>query len=180
MTDDFRLVVRQGPQPGQSFPLEKDSLAVGRDPGNDIVINDPHVSRQHARITQQGGLMVIEDLGSTNGTFVNGMRLTGPHTLADGDVIGLGDAVTLTFYGWPAVTTETMVCRSGVVAPRPAYAAPAPPPAVEEKRGGWRWLWVTCGCLIALGILILLAVAVYLWFAPVEFWQRLFQILGLG
>jgi hypothetical protein len=98
MTEGAWLVMSQGPQPGQTFMLDRDWITVGRDPTNEIVINDPQVSRQHSRITRQGKTTVIEDLGSTNGTFANGMRLTGPHVLATGDVIGLGDGVKLTYY----------------------------------------------------------------------------------
>ena len=97
----FQLVVAQGPRPGQVFELPRSTVSIGRDPGNQVVINDPQISRQHARITPQGGLMVLEDLGSTNGTMVNGLRISGPHTLAHGDQIGLGDNVMLTFYGRP-------------------------------------------------------------------------------
>ena len=138
------LVMSQGPQPGQTFMLDRDWLTLGRDPSNEIVIGDPQISRQHARVTRQGKLIVIEDLGSTNGTFVNGMRLTGPHVMANGDVIGLGDAVTLTYYevGIATEATETVVGRAAAAATSPAatpvpptYAArpaahqPAPPPA---------------------------------------------------
>jgi len=189
MTDGFRLVMSQGPQPGQMFHLEKDSTSLGRDPGNDIMIDDPQVSRQHARIMRQGGLMVIEDLGSTNGTFANGMRLTGPHTLASGDMIGLGDAVALTYYGVGIAEIETVVRQPAAAPPSPSYApspsapqppppsaytaAPPPPPAappIEEERSK-TWLWVGCGCLVL--ILACAAVALFVWYAPASFWQTL-------
>jgi predicted component of type VI protein secretion system len=167
MVNDFRLVQSQGPQPGQTFMLDQDTLTLGRDPHNDIVINDPQVSRQHARVVRQGDLMVVEDTGSTNGTFVNGMRLTGPHALANGDVIGLGDAVTLTYYGASSTPTEplaeqptaSMGHMSYEPPPPPAYTAPPPPtyvaepspiaPPVEEKKRR-TGLWIGCGCLILL------------------------------
>ncbi len=170
MTDDFRLVMSQGPQPGQTFPLDKDSLTLGRDPGNDIVINDPQVSRQHARITRQGGLMVIEDLGSTNGTFVNGMRLTGPHTLVSGDVIGLGDAVTLTYHGASVAVTRTIVGQPAAAPPPPSYA---PPPPIEEEKSK-TGLWVGCGCLVL--ILACIVAALFVWYAPASFWQALIDL----
>jgi predicted component of type VI protein secretion system len=185
MTDGFRLVMSQGPQPGQAFSLEKDSTSLGRDPGNDIMIDDPQVSRQHARIMRQGGLMVIEDLGSTNGTFVNGVRLTGSHTLASGDMIGLGDVVALTYYGMGIAATETVVRQPAAAPPSPSYAPsssvppPPPPPAftaaspsppVEEQRSK-TWLWVGCGCLVL--ILACVAVALFVWYAPASFWQTL-------
>jgi predicted component of type VI protein secretion system len=129
MIDGSWLVMSQGPQPGQTFMLDRDWITVGRDPSNDIVINDPQVSRQHARITRQGQMVVIEDVGSTNGSFANGMRLTGPHVLSNGDVIGLGDSVTLTYYevGVAADVAETLVGESG--------GAQAPPDVGPEPSG---------------------------------------------
>jgi len=71
-TGSFRLIVRRGPQPNQIYELNKDIITLGRDITNDIVINDPEVSRHHCRLTRGGGGYTLEDLGSTNGTFVNG------------------------------------------------------------------------------------------------------------
>ena len=190
MTDGFRLVMSQGPQPGQTFPLDKDSTSLGRDPDNDIVINDPQISRQHARITRQGGLMVIGDLGSTNGTFVNGVRLTGSHTLTSGDVISLGDAVALTYYGVGTAAPMTVVGQPAAARPQPSYAPPpptpqpspplaytaTPPPAappVEEKKSR-TWLWVGCGCLVL--ILACVAAGAFVWYAPASFWQALIDL----
>jgi len=202
MTDGSRLVMSQGPQPGQTFPLDQETLNLGRAPGSDIVINDPQVSRQHARISRRGELRVIEDLGSTNGTFVNGMRLVGPHTLADGDVISLGDAVRLTYHGEGIATTETIAGQPTVSQAPPGYeppttfepasppgyvAAPPPPPAAppvhavafspppaEEKRSK-TWLWSGCGCL-ALLILACVAAGLFVWYAPASFWQALIDL----
>ena len=143
MTDGLRLVVSQGPQPGQTFMLDRDVLTVGRDPSNSIMITDPQVSRQHARITRQSGVMVIEDLGSTNGTYINGMRLTAPHALVNGDAVGLGEAVTLTYYGAMQTTTDTARAQPGAApqsyTPRtapaqpPRYAPPNAPPAAAAQ-----------------------------------------------
>src|SRR5215208_4345041 len=93
--DSFRFIVRRGPQPNQIYELNKDIITLGRDITNDIVINDPEVSRHHCRLTRGGGGYTLEDLGSTNGTFVNGQRLTGARPLSGGDMIGLGETVTL-------------------------------------------------------------------------------------
>ncbi len=93
----FQLVMRAGPQPGTAFPLQKSEIYIGRDPSNDFVIRDAEVSRKHARLIWQSGGYILEDLGSTNGTFINGQRLLGPHVMRPGEVIQLGENVSLVF-----------------------------------------------------------------------------------
>lgn len=93
--ETFRLIVRRGPQPNQTFELNKDVITLGRDITNDIVINDPEVSRHHLRFTRGASGYNMEDLGSTNGTFIGGQRMTGVRPLNRGDMIGLGETVTL-------------------------------------------------------------------------------------
>lgn len=140
----IRLVVRRGPQPNQTYELSKDIIALGRDITNDIVINDPEVSRHHCRLTRTPTGYTLEDLGSTNGTFVNGQRLTGVRPLLNGDTIGLGETVTLSYEARitqaPGVAQqETMIGATArppaygpqpVVQPEP-YAPPARPPQYE-------------------------------------------------
>jgi pSer/pThr/pTyr-binding forkhead associated (FHA) protein len=90
--------VRRGPEEGQSFTLSESSVTVGRDPMTDIVLRDPEVSRQHARLTRTDEGYQIQDLGSTNGTFVEGQRLAGDLVpLRPGTVITMGSNVTLVF-----------------------------------------------------------------------------------
>ena len=105
-SDSFRLIVRRGPQPNQSYELNKDIVTLGRDITNDIVINDPEVSRHHLRLTRGAGGFTMEDLGSTNGTFVNGQRLTGARPLRPGDMIGLGETVTLAYEMTAGATSQ--------------------------------------------------------------------------
>jgi len=93
----FRLIVRRGPQPNQIYELNKDVITLGRDITNDIVINDPEVSRHHCRLTRGGGGYTLEDLGSTNGSFVNGQRLMGARPLSAGDQVSLGETVLLSY-----------------------------------------------------------------------------------
>ncbi len=136
--DTFQLVMGQGPRPGQIFQLHRSTMSIGRDPGNQVVINDPQVSRQHARITPQGGLFILEDLNSTNGTTVNGIRITDAYTLAHGDEIGLGDDVTLVFYGHPSrdAGVTSAAARRAYTGPPPAPSSPAyrpsAPPTYED------------------------------------------------
>lgn len=93
----IRLVVRRGPQPNQVFDLTKDVMNIGRDITNEITINDPEVSRIHVRLTRGAGGYTIEDKQSTNGTFINSQRLTGAKPLVHGDLISLGETVTLLY-----------------------------------------------------------------------------------
>lgn len=95
--DAFRLIVRRGPQPNQVYELTSEVTNLGRDITNDIVINDREVSRHHLRFMRGVDGFTIEDLGSTNGTFVNGKRVTGATPLKNGDMVGLGETVTLQF-----------------------------------------------------------------------------------
>ena len=69
---------------------------MGRSLDSDVVVNDSNVSRRHAEFVCAAGEVVVRDLGSTNGTKVNGVAVTGEQILRHGDVIGLG-AVTITF-----------------------------------------------------------------------------------
>jgi hypothetical protein len=93
----FQFVMRSGPTPGVTFPLEGDQLIIGRDSSNGVPINDAEISRKHSRLSFQGGKYVLEDLGSTNGTFVNGQRLAGPVVLKPGDVVSLGEQIVLMY-----------------------------------------------------------------------------------
>src|SRR5688572_31600920 len=91
---------------------------LGRDPSVDIVLNSPGVSRQHARVTLQGFQYLIEDLGSSNGTFVNGLQISSPTPLRQNDQVALGTTVLLVFQEVEEEQLETVV---------PSYtSAPAP------------------------------------------------------
>ncbi len=142
------LTVQRGPQRGQRFSVAKDSIILGRVRGSDVVVSDPEVSRRHASITWERGQPVIRDLGSTNGTFVNGVRITGSQALSDGDTIGLGK-VQLGFQ-CPAVAGAYPTVAG------PAPRSPAPP--VEARRGPGGLSWMALG-LFGLAAVILLVVA---------------------
>lgn len=83
--------IEQKPSQGAEHPVEPGST-IGRE-GCDITLSDPDVSRRHAAVEMSNGGLSIEDLGSTNGTFVNGERITAPRALRDGDEIQIGSTV---------------------------------------------------------------------------------------
>lgn len=142
----FRLIVRRGPQPNQVYELNKDLISLGRDITNDIVINDPEVSRHHCRLTRTSTGYMLEDLGSTNGTFVNGQRLAAARPLAHNDMVGLGETVTLAYEGAAVQAPtpgapgpgqqQTLVGSTPPPSPQPGYeqAPPRPyaPPGVQQ------------------------------------------------
>lgn len=82
---------------GQRFPLTGRVTALGRSPNCGIFIPDRRASRRHAEIRWDGETSTLCDLGSTNGTFLNGRRITTPQTLHNGDEIAIGSA-TFTFH----------------------------------------------------------------------------------
>lgn len=114
----YQLTVRKGPKVGETFLLETFSLTIGRDPVSDIVLNDPEVSRQHARFTRlDSGGYQVQDLGSTNGTFVNGQRLEAePANLQPGYTVSMGSGVTLVYALVPTgnALEATMIDQSGL------------------------------------------------------------------
>jgi len=147
---DF-VFIEQEPAQGAERPLEP-GTTIGRE-GCDITLSDPDVSRRHAAIQIMAGELSIEDLGSTNGTFVNGVQITERHTLSGGDEVRIGSTVwrlrapaeatrlsevppevspasqatTLRPAAAPEPPTE-----EAPPAPAPSERAPAPEPAREE------------------------------------------------
>jgi Ca-activated chloride channel homolog len=74
----------------QTFPLNSDLIRLGRAPQNEIIVNAKNVSRFHCQIKREGDKLVLEDLGSTNGTFINDILLRESHVLSVGDVARIG------------------------------------------------------------------------------------------
>lgn len=83
-----KLTMGQTPQAELGFKGQE--MTLGRDPDCDHPLDYPMVSWRHARLSRNGGVITVEDLGSTNGVFVNGRRITAPVTVNPGDVISLG------------------------------------------------------------------------------------------
>jgi two-component system cell cycle response regulator len=84
------LVQYSGSRLGKRYPLVESPMVVGRSPTVQIVINEASVSRSHARFLLQGDNVVVEDMGSSNGTFVNDVKSEGGVQLKDGDIVRLG------------------------------------------------------------------------------------------
>jgi hypothetical protein len=154
-----RLVVRRGPQPNQQFLLTRDTVTIGRDITNDIVINDPEVSRHHARLIRTPNGYTYEDLRSTNGSFINRQRITAPYQMTNGDMLGLGETITLAYEVVGDIAAATMVASGGSSEPAPApmaaprAAQPVAPMAADDddsQPDRNRWLVIGCGALALL------------------------------
>jgi len=88
-----RLVVERAPghTPGMEYDVGPGAL-IGRGDQAEIRLEDPHCSSRHARLVLEGGVVVLEDLGSTNGTYLNEELLGGPTPLHEGDRVRIGDS----------------------------------------------------------------------------------------
>jgi hypothetical protein len=84
------LVIRSGGgRTGESFPIDRDRMTIGRRPDSDIFLDDVTVSRDHALLVRRGGALHLDDLGSLNGSYVNRRRIES-HKLEDGDELQIG------------------------------------------------------------------------------------------
>lgn len=109
-----RLVIRKGEAAGRDHALGGECV-VGRHPEATFVIDDHLMSRRHYRVFQQGGVWLVEDLGSTNGTLVNGRKMV-RQPLVDGDLIRSG-------------STEVQFVQKDILAP-----GGGPAPASRKRR----------------------------------------------
>lgn len=89
---DYFLEIIEGPDVGQTFSLQEAEVFIGRHAQCDLVLHDPEVSRRHLKIASEENGWWLDDLGSTNGSFVNGQRIT-HQTTAPGDRIQIGQSV---------------------------------------------------------------------------------------
>ncbi len=97
MDDSAMLIVKEGPELGRRWQLEREVTVIGRAREADITIDDRRISSRHAQISYRDGQHTLEDLGSKNGTYLNGELLRGPHPLVDGDEICLAMVVVIAF-----------------------------------------------------------------------------------
>ncbi|MGC9520408.1 MAG: FHA domain-containing protein [Anaerolineae bacterium] len=216
------LLVIEGPGVGETYTLEGMIVTLGRSSDNSIVLDSPKISRHHAQIRKLPTGVVIEDMGSTNGTWVNERRLTGSRPLSPGDEIRLADYMTLEYIveedyrttvlppdetpGATQMMQEPPTYTPPQIPVEPRYpepyepppqrevsyepSAPTPPPAsyqpsaearpesITPPRQRPKWLYILIG-LLAILICLCIATAVYLWFAPLSFWERLFDLFDI-
>ena len=126
----MKLVTTQGDDASIEYGLDKPVITLGRGSDADIVIRDPQASRHHAEIRVIGDHFTITDLGSTNGTFVNGVQIQGTHTLQPGDEIRIGHAILRLEEGRVAAPPLPLARSSTKSRPAPEVAPP---------RGNFRW-----------------------------------------
>lgn len=89
----MQLVVQSGAEPGRVYELTGQTMIIGRQSGNEVVVPDEQVSRRHAQVEDRSGVLVIADLDSSNGTYVNGTRISSPQALQPGDTLQVGTTV---------------------------------------------------------------------------------------
>jgi predicted component of type VI protein secretion system len=99
LAETAMLLMVDGPSSGKRFFIEKAELVIGRDEQCDVVVPELQVSRRHASISLQDDGYILKDLGSKNGTFVNGRELDSPYALQDGDEIQIAYCCKLAFVG---------------------------------------------------------------------------------
>ncbi|HNY83369.1 MAG TPA: FHA domain-containing protein [Anaerolineaceae bacterium] len=181
-----QIVMRSGPIPGSTYFIEKDETVLGRDLSNDIAVPDPEISRRHARFIKRPEGVYVEDLGSTNGTFVNGARIAAPQLLKNGDLITLAESTVVSFElpivaqqahapmnvpapmydsGAQAQPTSAGPVYAPVEAPIPsAPLAPEPRFVAEKKPMGW------CSIILIVLLVSLIIIALVLTFMPTSWW----------
>ena len=138
--------------------LPSTQVTVGRSDRNDVVLSHPEVSGKHLVLRLEGGTVIVEDVGSMNGTYVGGERIPAPRVVSRGVDIQLGGMgpIIQAWAGHPAADSQATVLAAGQQAPPPAQhavaaapAPPAPPAAVPARKSSWP-VWVALLALAAL------------------------------
>ncbi|MEP7227976.1 MAG: FHA domain-containing protein, partial [Gemmatimonadales bacterium] len=163
------LLFRSGDFKGRRLPIKVPIVNIGRGDYNDIVIGDPSVSTMHAKLQRREAVWILTDMGSTNGTFVEGERLAGEAPLSPGTTLRFGDVIAL----FEPLDEKVPAGRTGSTRlmgrldpeagpadprqqadkprPRPPRRPIRPPPRPKGPSGG-----------LVLSLLILMAILAYL------------------
>jgi hypothetical protein len=150
----MKLVTQSGPLTGQELPIDKPVIVLGRGMGGDVILEDQEASRRHAEIRFSGREVSITDLGSRNGTFVNGARIQDAQVLRPGDEIRIGAS---RFWLQEGVALATAPAAAAV----PGGGLAELPPA-REVSGGGSSLGLILGGLAVVGVLLIAAVVAFL------------------
>jgi len=157
-------------EPADVHAVDRDEFVIGRNPPEcQLLLDDPSVSKRHARIVRSGDRFVLADLSSTNGTQVNGQRTLQPATLKEGDVIRIGAREFLFQRERPAVDPqsspaepqEPVLTHRGTTATVPVLGLQQQGLASSRRRRSRRWLWI-----LLLALLAALTVAALVWLSP--------------
>ncbi|RME79177.1 MAG: FHA domain-containing protein [Chloroflexi bacterium] len=135
----------------QTFPL-RGEVTLGREKDNGIVVSDEKVSRYHAVLIPTAGTFILQDRGSTNGTYVNGVRIAQPTRLFNQDKITLGDTIF--------VFSTTLPDPDTVIPAEPARIEPVPASGYHALADSNTPIWVAIGCMAAAIVVLLIILAV--------------------
>jgi pSer/pThr/pTyr-binding forkhead associated (FHA) protein len=124
---------KSGLQSGSEKTFDLDGISFGRDPACDVVLDDIEVSRHHARIYKSDTDFFLEDLNSTNGTFLNGRSVKKHEIIRNGDLITFGESVILEFYTDEPVVKEFSSLFENDEAVSPVRDAIVPPVVYQEE-----------------------------------------------
>jgi len=122
MSGPLRILLEDRDGRQEALPFPGGEVSIGRAAGSSLVLRERNVSRRHARFLRQNGAVFVEDLGSSNGTRVNGERIEGRRRIRPGDLVQIGDW-DLALEGPPAELAEDLP------------EAEAPPPAAAAQAG---------------------------------------------
>lgn len=148
----WQLTVTAGPDAGRIFPLAM-RAQIGRAAGNEVQLNDALASRAHALIEWRGSGYAVADLGSANGTLLNGVRLMQPMPIKAGDVIQVGGTQLMLSLG--------PTPHPGTSMPAPASVVGAPGAVAAPERGGCLTFKVLLYFVIWFVVFAIIAAAVY-------------------
>ena len=161
----WKLLVRCGEAGESDFPLT-DELTIGREASNDLWLDDPEVSRRHARVFLKDRVVIVEDLNSANGVFRNGVKISGIAELKPGDVLLIGsNRMVITWSGsGPAPISRRFKATRTTDYPS-SLTDPEVEKIIREKRAASKaepagrktgCLAVACGFVMVLAVWLLL------------------------
>lgn len=157
------LIFLSGDLKGRKFEFDRDVISIGRSHDNIIQINDPSVSSKHCEFRREGETFSFTDLGSTNGSYLNGVQVTEPVSVSPKDTIQVGDMEIIfdapellhgNNYAERTTTTGIIVKPGNIVKDLPGDAESAFTMRKDNKRA---WVFATLAAVAA-------ATAAFIWF----------------